>query len=84
MKIYGIPATNAHKLSPDQWVNVWKFNYWSKLEFYTDCRVKDLEQFVDFDEHEIDDFVLEPTTDAGEPVSVKGTAEYTKQWENTP
>lgn len=60
MKIHGIPATNAHQLNPHQWVNVWQYSYHSKLEFYTDCQIKDLNHYVDFEEHDIEQFVLEP------------------------
>ncbi len=72
MKIRGIPAVEANRLEPDQWVNVWQFNIWGKLEFYADCQVRYLNQYVDFDEHDIDDFVLEPTTKDGNPIDFKG------------
>jgi hypothetical protein len=41
MRIKGILATEVHKLSPEQWVNVYELSLMG-AEFYDCCQVKDL------------------------------------------
>lgn len=42
MRIKGILATEAHKLSPEQWVNIYELSLIGP-EFYDCCQVKDLD-----------------------------------------
>jgi len=42
MRIKGILATEAHNLSPEQWVNVYELSLIG-AEFYDCCQVKDLD-----------------------------------------
>lgn len=42
MRIKGILATEAHKLSPEQWVNIYELSLIG-AEFYDCCQVKDLD-----------------------------------------
>ena len=42
MRIKGIFATEAYKLSPEQWVNVYELSL-TGAEFYDCCQVKDLD-----------------------------------------
>ncbi|MEG4634104.1 hypothetical protein QUB56_31810 [Microcoleus sp. AR_TQ3_B6] len=42
MRIKGILATEAHKLSPEQWVNIYELSTY-QAEFYDCCQVKDLD-----------------------------------------
>ncbi len=42
MRIKGIIATEAHKLSPEQWVNIYELSTY-QAEFYDCCQVKDLD-----------------------------------------
>jgi hypothetical protein len=37
-----ISATEAHKLSPEQWVNIYELTLIGNGEFYDCCQVKDL------------------------------------------
>lgn len=41
--IQGIPATEAHKLHPQQWVNVYELSLTGDAEFYDCCQVADLD-----------------------------------------
>ncbi|MGB7892632.1 MAG: hypothetical protein WCF82_12135 [Microcoleus sp.] len=41
--IKGIPATEAHKLHPEQWVNVYELGIAGDAEFYDCCQVSDLD-----------------------------------------
>lgn len=38
-----IPATEAHKLHPEQWVNVYELGIAGDAEFYDCCQVADLD-----------------------------------------
>jgi hypothetical protein len=40
--IKGILATEAHKLHPEQWVNIYELTLTGNAEFYDCCQVKDL------------------------------------------
>jgi hypothetical protein len=40
--IKGILATEAHKLHPEQWVNIYELTLTGDAEFYDCCQVKDL------------------------------------------
>jgi hypothetical protein len=42
MRIKGILATEAHNLSPEQWVNIYELSTY-QAEFYDCCQVKDLD-----------------------------------------
>ncbi len=41
--IKSISATEAHKLSPKQWVNIYELTLTGNGEFYDCCQVKDLD-----------------------------------------
>ena len=41
--IKGISATEAHKLFPEQWVNIYELTLTGDAEFYDCCQVKDLD-----------------------------------------
>lgn len=40
--IRGISATEAHKLHPEQWVNIYELGIAGDAEFYDCCQVADL------------------------------------------
>ncbi|MEG4431604.1 MULTISPECIES: hypothetical protein [unclassified Microcoleus] len=41
--IQGISATEAHKLHPEQWVNIYELGIAGDAEFYDCCQVADLD-----------------------------------------
>ena len=41
--IKGIPATESHKLHPEQWVNIYQLTLTGGAEFYDCCQVADLD-----------------------------------------
>jgi hypothetical protein len=43
MRIKGILATEAHKLPPEQWVNIYELGIAGDAEFYDCYQVKDLD-----------------------------------------
>jgi hypothetical protein len=43
MMIKGIPATEAYRLAPEQWVNIYQLSLTGGAEFYDCCKIKDLD-----------------------------------------
>ena len=43
MRIKGIIATEAYKLSPEQWVNIYELGIAGDAEFYDCCQIADLD-----------------------------------------
>ena len=46
-----IPATEANKLHPEQWVNIYELTLTGDAEFYDCCQVKDLVDLEDPSEY---------------------------------
>jgi len=67
MSIKGIYGDEAHLFSPEQWVNVY-VNQCDRAIFYASMQVKHLESESNYD---LEDFLLEPTNEYGEVMSVK-------------
>ncbi len=70
--IKGIYADEAHKLHPDQWVNVYEIDVCGRAVFYCSCQVKEL----DLDDPE--EYGLEPTDEYGNLMSLKEAFSYVK------
>ena len=64
--IKGIYGDESHLFSPKQWVNVY-VNQCDRAVYYCTTQVKYLKQEPDYD---LEDFLLEPTTEEGEIMSI--------------
>ncbi len=62
--IQGISATEAHKLHPQQWVNIYELGIAGDAEFYDCCQV------VDLDLDEPSEYGLELIDEAGKLMPV--------------
>jgi len=63
-----IPATEAHELPPEQWVNIYELTLTGDAEFYNCCQVKDLVDLEDPSE-----YGLELIDEEGRVISQRGT-----------
>lgn len=70
MNINGIPAEEAHRFHPEQWVNVWLMDYGSnEVSYYCCSQVWNLGQAIG--NHDTEEFVLEPVTEEGEVMGLQ-------------
>ncbi len=70
MSIVGIWGSQANRLKPEQWVNVWLIDngYWA--EFFGTCQVKDLEELTQ-DSAPLEEFGLEPVDQDGNVILIR-------------
>jgi hypothetical protein len=64
MSIRGVYGDELHLFSPKQWVNVY-VNQCDRAIYYMSCQVEDLK-----DDDDLDEFLLEPTNEHGEIMTV--------------
>ncbi len=68
MAIKGIYASEWEKFHPQQFVNIWTFEFDNRLVFWGTATTSDIPQ--DLADQDLDDFVLEPTDEIGNSISL--------------
>lgn len=79
MRINGVPAEEAYRFHPEQWVNLWLFQYngSNDVSFYCCSQVWNLAEAIG--DYDIDEFVLEPVTEDGEEMSLQQAIDLASQ-----
>lgn len=66
MDVHGIYASEWEKFHPEQFVSVWQFQDYIRLNFYGTADASQIPEYLA--DEDLDDFVLEPIKEEGEAI----------------
>ncbi|HHP7245538.1 MAG TPA: hypothetical protein ACFE0H_12705 [Elainellaceae cyanobacterium] len=69
MKLRVLYASDANRLNPLQWVNVWQVTLFPISEYYATCQVQELDNVLG--NQDVEEFALELIDEQGHPAVVE-------------
>jgi len=78
MDVHGIYASEWEKFHPEQFVNIWQFQDYIRLNIWGTSKTLCIPEYLA--DEDLDDFVLEPIDDEGNAIPLKEALELGKKY----